>query len=105
MCNKYSYTSKALWPFYSCPKFAVCFERVQTFFEIVFVVGNSGSGKPSLVYELLKPVVKVDGTCTSGKCDFSSADKHSVLLETVNIFCDDLLLKDEQKKVVLSIKH
>jgi len=74
------------------------FGRAQSSFEIVFVVGNSGSGKSALVHELYQPVIQNGGIYICGKYDFSSAEPYSALLEAFNNFCDDLLLKDEPTK-------
>ena len=71
------------------------FDKITTSFETVFVSGESGTGKSALVSELYRPVTKKGGIIISGKYDFSKAEPYSALLEAVNNFCDDLLLRDE----------
>jgi len=74
------------------------FDKASTSFEIVFVTGNSGTGKSALVYELYKPVTQNNGVLICGKYDFSNSETYSALLQAMNSFCDDLLLKDESTK-------
>ena len=71
------------------------FDLAKSSFEVVFIVGKSGTGKSALVYELYKPVIQNDGMFICGKYDISSAEPYSALLEAFSNFCDDLLLRDE----------
>ena len=75
------------------------FDRASTSFEIVFIEGSSGTGKSALVYELYKPITQKNGILVCGKYDFSSLESYSSLLEAMNNFIDDLLLKDEPTKI------
>ena len=74
------------------------FGRARESFKMVFGAGDSNSGKLVLVHELYQLIIHNGRTCICGKYDFSSAEKYSSLLEAFNIFCDDLLIKDEQAK-------
>ena len=75
------------------------FDKASTSFEIVFVEGNSGTGKSALVYELYKPVTQKNGILICGKYDFYNSHPYSALIEAVNNFCDDLLLRNESTKI------
>ena len=50
------------------------FDKASTSFEIVFVEGNSGTGKSVLVCELYKSVTQKNGILISGKYDFSNSE-------------------------------
>jgi len=62
-------------------------------FEIVFVEGNSGTGKSTLVYELYKHVTKRKGRFITGKYDQSNLKSrpYSELLHALQNFCELLL--------------
>ena len=63
--------------------------------KVVFISGDSGSGKSALASNLYKPIIKKGSIFIRGKYDSSTSRPYSALLETFKVFCDDLLTKDE----------
>ena len=65
----------------------------------MFIARNSDTGKSALVRELYKRVTQNKGIFICGKYAFSFVKPCLALLEAVDSFCDNLLLKDKATKM------
>ena len=63
-------------------------------FELAFVSGTSGSGKSALVVELYGVVAKRSGYFICGKFDQYKRDPYAAIIQAIEHFCEDLLLKE-----------
>ena len=63
-------------------------------FELVFVEGNPGIGKTSLVSEINKDVIQ-DGIFVSGKYNDIKSEPYSAIIDAVNMFCDTIRLENK----------
>ena len=72
------------------------YDRIESSssFELVFVQGQSGMGKTSLVLELNKHVMQ-HGIFIHGKCNCFNLEPYFVFIEAVKMFCDTIALEDK----------
>ena len=69
--------------------------NLQSYTEYVMIKGNSGTGKSALVYDLYKDIARRSGFFLCGKFDKRDVQQpYSALLEAVNNFCEDSLLRN-----------
>ena len=74
---------------------ASAFDRLNSnSFEIVFISGNTGTGKSAIIFETYKLVTQKQGILAFGKYDYSRYRPYSAIIQAFDNMCDSILLKD-----------